>query len=121
MDEIERRAYFAAAARKWRLKHPEFFKDINRKNVRRIRQKRKSKLDELRKIGCSRCGVTQGIRLCFHHIEGNKNKEFNLSSAQTFSQERIDEELKKCEILCNSCHMKLHNPQQFRVYTRKRA
>jgi hypothetical protein len=120
-ENRERYNFYSIA---WRQKSPENLekaRELCRKNVARVRVLRKQRLDELRQTGCSQCGIKEGIRLSFHHVEGNKSKEFNLSSAQTLSEERIDKELEKCVILCNSCHLKLHNPRQFRIYTRKRA
>jgi hypothetical protein len=61
--------------------------------------------------GCSVCGYRKNISaLAFHHT---KEKEFNLDkrmmSAKNISV--LENEVRKCILLCNNCHSELHNPQ----------
>jgi hypothetical protein len=43
----------------------------------------------------------------FHHIDPSK-KSFQLAQATHKSYAMIDEEIKKCVVLCACCHRKLH-------------
>ena len=58
--------------------------------------------------GCS-CGESHLACLDFHHTDGS-TKEFNVSCAirMGYGIERVQEEIKKCKVLCKNCHAKLH-------------
>jgi predicted HNH restriction endonuclease len=43
----------------------------------------------------------------FHHADGGLSKDFNISSRMT-SWKAIENELKKCVLLCARCHRELH-------------
>lgn len=62
--------------------------------------------------GCENCGEDHPAVLDFHHEEG---KEFTISSAvgDGLSIRRIEEEIKKCTILCSNCHRKHHYNERF--------
>jgi hypothetical protein len=58
---------------------------------------------------CIKCGI-QDIRvLDFHHKDPNK-KEHCISKMLLIKQQRLLEEINKCEILCANCHRIEHCP-----------
>jgi hypothetical protein len=57
-------------------------------------------------VGCSVCGTKSG-RLDFHH-RGDEKKLFNVSQRLLFPWSRLMSEIFKCNILCVSCHTRLH-------------
>lgn len=79
----------------------EMKKDRNYFNNRR-KKRRKEFLDTLGGK-CDSCGAIDGLQ--FDHIDP-KTKKFNISKKIDAPREIIIEELKKCKILCESCHRK---------------
>lgn len=77
-----------------------------------LRQKRVEEntvfLIEKRSIPCSCCQEIHPQEIMeFHHIIGNpKNRVSNLLSN---SRKRLEEEIKKCILVCPNCHTKIHN------------
>jgi len=61
------------------------------------------------KLGCSRCLENDPVCLDFHHRD-SKQKKFNIGKALVdgLSEEKIMNEIKKCDVLCSNCHRKLH-------------
>lgn len=57
---------------------------------------------------CSICGYNKCLSaLEFHHTNGDK--EFNLNKGfKSYSWEKIEEEIKKCILICSNCHRELH-------------
>jgi hypothetical protein len=56
--------------------------------------------------GCAICGVTYG-NLQYHH-RSEKDKLFQLCDAYKYSEEEVEAELAKCDVLCQSCHGVAH-------------
>lgn len=64
--------------------------------------KRKNELLEILGGKCIKCGITDGLE--FDHIDP-ENKNFNIGKCiHGKSIEDLNEELKKCQILCSPCH-----------------
>ena len=61
------------------------------------------------KTKCNRCSENHPATLQFHHTDPNV-KEFCLSDAHKngWNDQRILDEIAKCEILCANCHAKEH-------------
>jgi hypothetical protein len=60
---------------------------------------------------CKRCGYNKNRRaLTFHHLDPEK-KLFGLTLNQLWSksQQLIDEEWAKCEMLCMNCHAEIED------------
>jgi len=82
--------------------------------MREAVKKRRRKLREMARASkgnkCAICGYNKCQRvLSFHHINPSK-KEFDLSSrGLTRSWKKIEEEIKKCILLCANCHMEVHD------------
>lgn len=55
---------------------------------------------------CSICGYNKCIKaLDFHHL---RDKSFNISGAHCRSWSIIEQELKKCILVCANCHREIH-------------
>lgn len=63
---------------------------------------RKFIYDYLSKHSCVDCGETNVLYLEFDHVKGDKS--YNISAMDSFSVQRIQEEIDKCEIRCVKCH-----------------
>lgn len=61
---------------------------------------------------CSICGYNKNISsLCFHHEDpSTKSFELDIRRLSNNSMKTIEEEFKKCILLCHNCHNELHNP-----------
>ena len=57
-------------------------------------------------LGCSTCGEKDPRCLEFHHRDP-ETKRFNLTSHGCRTKS-LDDEVKKCIVLCANCHAKLH-------------
>ena len=59
---------------------------------------------------CKACNKTiEDNREAELHHKTSKTKEYNISDMYNFSDSKIRKELKKCIVLCKSCHTKLHS------------
>lgn len=73
------------------------------------------KIKYIKNLGgkCSRCGYNENMAaLSFHHINPEE-KEFELTSRSfgRYTLEKIENEIKKCVLLCLNCHCEIHHPQ----------
>lgn len=61
---------------------------------------------------CSCCGYNKNVAaLCFHHVDPSiKEMKLDSRSLASTSLENLREEIDKCILLCNNCHMELHYP-----------
>jgi len=57
------------------------------------------------KCGC--CGCSDIFVLEFHH---QYEKNYNISRMWSYKNSKIQEELKKCKLMCRNCHAELHYP-----------
>ena len=74
----------------------------------RIRNERKSKAIEILGGKCEICGYNKCSRaLSFHHKDIDQ-KEFGLANRWGISWNKIENELKKCSLLCCRCHEEVH-------------
>jgi hypothetical protein len=54
--------------------------------------------------GCMICGYNEdGSKLHFHHRDPS-TKLFNIAKGFSYSPQRLQEEIDKCDLLCASCH-----------------
>ena len=60
---------------------------------------------EAKKEGCVKCSEKEPACLDFHHLGG---KDATVSSMLGMNDERVEEEINKCVVLCSNCHRKLH-------------
>lgn len=68
---------------------------------------------------CKFCGDTNIFHLSFHHI--NDNKEFKISEMIDTRWSIIEEELKKCILLCENCHAEFHYLENKNEDTRRKS
>jgi len=57
--------------------------------------------------GCKKCGEKRHWILDFHHIDPSQ-KLFQISQGEAKGWELINEEIKKCILLCKNCHGDFH-------------
>jgi len=76
----------------------EYLKLYNKNWVKKRRQQFMAEIGE-----CYFCGTDQNIEL--HHIDPSEKESHKIFS---WSDERIQDELKKCIPLCQECHIKFH-------------
>ena len=54
--------------------------------------------------GCMRCGYNEdGSKLHFHHIDPS-TKLFSIGKGVSYSPQKLQEEIDKCDLLCAACH-----------------
>ena len=76
---------------------------------------RKLKLIEMLGGECQRCGYNANIAALHFHHKDSSQKDFKLGMRilSNRSWKAIQEEVRKCELLCANCHSELHNPELF--------
>jgi exonuclease VII large subunit len=81
-----------------------------RKTLERIDKNREKVRELKREIGCQVCGETDHRVLQFHHTDPTL-KEMSVSKLlqKGYSFSRIEKEIKKCEIVCANCHIRIHH------------
>lgn len=73
---------------------------------------RKRKIAMVKKFGgkCEICGYNKNFAsLTFHH-RYPKMKDVSWTKLKLRSIDKIKEELKKCQLVCNNCHGEIHHP-----------
>jgi hypothetical protein len=108
-DPKKKQAYHREYMRE-RYANDEEFRIRHKKLVKEHREGRKAEFREwLKTLCCSKCGENDHACLEFHHRDPSQ-KEIEISKAVSYvwSDERLEEEIKKCDILCSNCHRKLH-------------
>lgn len=77
------------------------------KSVIEWRRRTKIKLVEYKGGECKCCGYNKSIKaLEFHHLDP-MNKDFTISG-KSWSFERLKNEVDKCILVCNRCHVEIH-------------
>lgn len=72
------------------------------------RKRTKIKLVEYKGGECKCCGYNKSIKaLEFHHLDP-KEKDFTMSG-KSWSFERLKKEADKCILVCNRCHVEIHD------------
>ena len=76
----------------------------------RIAERKKFLRDYVESTPCRNCGAAfeECGRLEFHHVEPEK-KRLKISSMMLSSEKSFKSEMKKCILLCTSCHKRIHN------------
>lgn len=71
-------------------------------------QKKDIILNIKKKLSCEKCGESKFYMLDFHHKDPSK-KEGNIGTMTcSWSEEKIIEEIEKCNVLCANHHRELH-------------
>lgn len=99
-------------------KHAAYMREYNAKHVeertRYSLAKHKQRMEHLKQLlggKCVGCGTTD--KLSFHHINPAE-KEFSIASSTHYKLPRLEAEVKKCLLLCQSCHDAAHNAEKRR-------
>lgn len=106
--------------RKWRKEHPEGDREYYRKYTNTPEGRKKKQIWEKRafdkkkqwvdsfKIKCIICKEDFKESLAFHHINP-EDKKYEVSNARSrnLSYKTIEDEIKKCVVLCHNCHAKV--------------
>ena len=104
-DQAKRRAAWTRWYEKNKLAYNMYC--IEKKAARKIR--RKVWLTGLKSNLCCRvCGEQRLVCLDFHHIDPTTKKHCISRMHAHYSQEKIEQEIAKCEVLCANCHRVLH-------------
>ena len=61
-------------------------------------------------LSCEVCGENNPHTLDFHHREGEIKLDTLNNMKKTGAFGRMQEEIKKCSVLCANCHRKHHSP-----------
>lgn len=71
-------------------------------------------LKYLKTFNCT-CGENNIVKLCFHHIDNDKEQK--ISSMRNLNFEKIKGELDKCVVMCQNCHQELHSKLEISEYS----
>ena len=100
-----------------REKQKQYQRDHYRKNkdsyIKRHTQRRQDRkawfLGVTKGISCRLCGELERCCLSFHHLDPSQKDQSVSKLLNDFrSKKRILEEVKKCVVLCENCHRKVH-------------
>lgn len=94
--------------REYRRKWYQLNSTSEKKHVKTRKKQLRIWLDNYKKnLSCTICFENHPATIDFHHISG---KEFEIAYmvSNGYSIKRIEEELKKCKVLCSNCHRKIH-------------
>lgn len=96
---------------KWKSSKERRDKNIKRNKERRLRNKEYI-WNYLKSNPCEACGTSDPRVLEFDHLDRNA-KSFSISDIciRSYSIKRIEEEIKKCRVLCANCH-RIHTYEQ---------
>lgn len=96
-----------ARSKRYYQENTEKHKEVIGKRNKIIRKELIRKVNEIKAAGCSFCSEKEVCCMDFHHLS---NKEDNIANmlrvGRKFSD--IEEEIKKCVLLCANCHRKIH-------------
>jgi len=80
---------------------------VNRR-IKRRKQLREQFLEYKQSLSCEQCGWTDHRALEFHHHKDDKKESISRLVAHGYSWNTIEEEIKKCQVLCANCHRIVH-------------
>jgi hypothetical protein len=96
---MDKKEYHREYSRKWHQKH----KQRRLLALKEREQNQKEYVRGLRERPCTDCGVEyEWFVMEFDHARGNK--KFNISRTHRMGRFQLEEELKKCDVVCANCH-----------------
>ena len=91
-----------------RSNNPEKYKKRDREKKAKLYIERRAFIDKYKKSGCIICGESELVCLDFHHVN-QEDKSFEIGNYFHIKPIKVvEEEIKKCVILCANCHRKVH-------------
>jgi hypothetical protein len=95
-----------ASTQRWREKHREEELSLRKQKHRRD----KVRAIKIKGGKCEECGIEyNGKNACIFHFHHRNPNEKEFSLYMHYKWERIEEELKKCDMLCANCHSLKHS------------
>lgn len=90
-----------------------YYKQVDReKQINRATANVKKVVDQYRdwksQQHCLVCGEDSPECLDLHHLDPSV-KDLNPSAAKFYGRKKLNEEIKKCVIVCANCHRKIHS------------
>lgn len=97
---------FYKASPKWKETH------------RKTKEEKKNKIIKLKEnsTGCLKCTEKRYYLLDYHHIDPN-TKLFQIGQGESKGWEAVENEIKKCILLCKNCHSEFHHLQKLNNIT----
>jgi len=99
------------AEREWYQRNKEERKEVFRQRSAAHRKKKREWMDGIKRdTPCAHCGKTYPPKVMdwHHRPEFDKSFEIAAAMAKNVPNEKIVEEIKKCELLCANCHRLVH-------------
>lgn len=90
----------------WRSKNQQKYKALRKRVSRQSRQRRDWMHAIKRARGCLYCSETDPICLDFHHRNAGE-KKFSIGTNASRTQQSLQDEIDKCDVVCANCHRKL--------------
>ena len=108
-NEIKSLDDFGNRSASWHGKHTRC-RPCDKIQSRQRDDRKRAELNVIKEAqGCMRCGYNEdGSRLHFHHRDKN-TKLFGIARSMTYSSQKIQDEIDKCDILCIVCHATHHH------------
>lgn len=74
-------------------------------------QDKKEIIQDLKsQVKCAKCGENRGYLLDYHHINPEeKDTTIARMTSNNYNLDKIQEEIKKCVVLCANCHREFHH------------
>jgi hypothetical protein len=94
-----------AADRRWWARNSE---RENAKRYEKLKIKRAWFQNLREKLSCIHCGEDHPACLDFHHIQPKRKELSIMVQRGGYSRKSIEDEMKKCIVLCGNCHRKEH-------------
>ena len=77
-------------------------------NTLSYKERNQQIVENLKQCGCQKCGEKRSYLMEFHHIDPSNKSNTIAHMIKSSSQEHLEEELKKCIVLCANCHREFH-------------
>jgi hypothetical protein len=88
--------------RQYKLKNKRYT-EANKKALKAISERGRNFILVAKNKPCTDCNI-QYPSYCMQFDHARGNKEFHVSCAWTFSLEKIQKEIDKCDVVCANCH-----------------
>ncbi len=112
-DKEKRREYNKIRCKEYYKVHK---KELIKQSVKSQRIKRKRfRASLIKGFGnkCQICGFDECIGILQFHHDHNKVEAISIMIRKNIPYKKIEEEAKKCQLLCPNCHMRIHYDETF--------